>query len=204
MTSKTLNRKARFFDRWAPTYDLLFTTVIYQAIHQRLLEYVQLSAQPYVLDLGCGTGRLLNRLAAEFPHLQGTGLDLSAEMLRQARLTHQHHPRLIFVQGNAAALPFEDGQFEAVFNTISFLHYPDPKSVLAEVSRVLAPGGRFYLVDLTTPKWRSQVLRVRNPMGGFQLYSPTARKTLAATTNLSWVEHQYLLGPVLLTIFAKA
>ncbi len=85
MTRILISNKEKFFDRWAPNYDFLLTSVFYQAVHKRLIEYVELPEQPNVLDLGCGTGRLLNRLATEFPALQGTGLDLSAEMLHQAR-----------------------------------------------------------------------------------------------------------------------
>uniref|UniRef100_A0A1D9G4F6 Methyltransferase domain-containing protein n=1 Tax=Moorena producens (strain JHB) TaxID=1454205 RepID=A0A1D9G4F6_MOOP1 len=65
MSSNFFSIKEKFFDLWAPNYDILFTTVFYQALHKRLLEYVELTNQPNVLDLGCGTGRLLNRLAQE-------------------------------------------------------------------------------------------------------------------------------------------
>ncbi|MFN7662023.1 MAG: class I SAM-dependent methyltransferase, partial [Dolichospermum sp.] len=72
-----------------------------------------------VLDLGCGTGRLLDRLANQFPEITGTGLDLSPQMLRVARQNNRHRPRLIYLEGNAENLPFAEGQFNAVFNTIS-------------------------------------------------------------------------------------
>ena len=107
-----------------------------------MLEYVDLLPQPNVLDLGCGTGRLLSKLAATFPDLRGTGLDLSAQMIRQARSRSHHWPRLIYLQeGNALALPFADGQFNAVFNGLSFLPYLSPEQVFAQVSRVLQKGG---------------------------------------------------------------
>lgn len=149
MTDHALNNKEKFFDLWAPNYDFLLTTVFYQAVHKRLLEYVELPNPPCVLDLGCGTGRLLHRLATQFPALQGTGLDLSAQMLHQAQQLNQHWVRLIYKQGNAESLPFVDCRFDAVFNTLSFLHYPNPQQVFSEVSRVLRPDGRFYLVDYT-------------------------------------------------------
>lgn len=86
------NNKQQLFDLWAPLYDFLFPSVLYQAIHKRMLEYVQLPSYPNVLDIGCGTGRLLDRLATERSDLQGTGLDFSAEMLRQARRSNRHQP----------------------------------------------------------------------------------------------------------------
>jgi ubiquinone/menaquinone biosynthesis C-methylase UbiE len=202
VTNNLLNQKQQLFDRWAPRYDWIFPSVFYQAIHKRLLEYVNLPEKSNVLDLGCGTGRLLDRLAFQFLNLRGTGLDFSPQMLRQARQQNRHHPRLIYVQGNAEALPFADGQFDAVFNTLSFLHYPKPEQVFSEVSRVLHPGGYFYLVD---PSLKQQVdsPHISVSPGGIRIYSPQMREQLGKQVGLSCLSHQYLLGPVLLTIFTK-
>ncbi len=208
--SKTsfFEQKTDFFDRWAPGYDCLLTTVFYQAIHQRLLDYVSLPAQAQVLDLGCGTGKFLNRLAARFPDLRGLGLDLSPVMLRQARRKNQHHPRLIFCPGNAESIPSGDAkgtasaarQFDAVFNTISFLHYPDPQRVFQEIARVLRPQGKFYLADYS-PRCLGSSLSLTP--GGLKFYSAQKRQELAQTSGLQCQGHYYLLGPVLLSIFTQ-
>ncbi|MEQ8757177.1 MAG: class I SAM-dependent methyltransferase [Coleofasciculus sp. G1-WW12-02] len=194
--------KQKIFDLWAPNYDLLFTTVFYQAVHQRLLEYVELPENPNVLDLGCGTGRLLHRLATQFPTLKGTGLDLSSQMLRQARQSNQHRPRLIFKQGNAESLPFTEGQFDAVFNTISFLHYPQPQQVLFEVNRVLGEGGRFYLVDYIG---RKKTVSFSIPLftNNLRFYSREQREQFGTVAGMECLGHHFLLGPVMLTIFRR-
>jgi ubiquinone/menaquinone biosynthesis C-methylase UbiE len=202
MTSNFLRNKKRLFDQWAPRYDWLFPSVIYQAIHKRLLEYVDLPQGANLLDIGCGTGKLLNRLLSKFPDVRGTGLDLSPEMLRMARQSDRHRPRLIYIQGQAESLPFGEGQFDAVFSSISFLHYLQPEQVLREVARVLSPGGRFYLVDITTTKQTDpQVLPMSH--GSMRFYSPQQRQVFGSSAGLLSVSHHYLLGPVLLTIFAK-
>lgn len=201
MISNFLKDKKQLFDRWSATYDWIIPSVYYQAIHQRLLTKVELPANPQVLDLGCGTGRLLNRLAQNYPDLQGTGLDFSAQMLRVARQNNQHHPRLIYVEGNAESLPFTEGQFNAVFNTISFLHYPNPQQVFTEVARVLAPGGKFYLVDITSRKQVSHL--VANSPTRMRFYNQEQRQELGATAGILCLGHYYLLGPVLLSVFAK-
>lgn len=202
MTNDFLKNKQFIFDRWAPSYDWLLPSVFYRAVHQRLLEYANLPERANVLDLGCGTGRLLERLANQFPELRGTGLDLSPKMLQMARMSNRHHPRLIFVEGKAEELPFSDGQFDAVFNTISFLHYLEPKQVLQEVARVLKPGGSFYLVDITTKKQNApQTLSISHQE--IKFYSPQQREILGAAANFSWAHHHYLLGSVLLTVFTK-
>jgi ubiquinone/menaquinone biosynthesis C-methylase UbiE len=198
MQANYFENKEKIFDRWALNYDFLLTTVFYQAVHKRLLDYVRLPERAQVLDLGCGTGRLLNRLAAQFSDLQGTGLDLSSQMLRQARQTNLHHPRLIFVRGNAEFLSFAEGQFDAVFNTISFLHYSHPDRVLAQVSRVLKSSGYFYLVDWM---WRGGSFMPLT-RAGINFYTPQQREKLGRDAQLKCMGHYHLLGDILLTIFS--
>ncbi|NEZ64545.1 class I SAM-dependent methyltransferase [Leptolyngbyaceae cyanobacterium CCMR0082] len=198
----TSPNKRQLFDRWAPLYDLLFPSVFYQATHQRLLDYVDLPQHSHVLDIGCGTGRLLDRLAAKYPDLQGTGLDFAPEMLRQARRTNRHRPRLIFVQGNANPLRFADKQFDAVFNTLSFLHYAAPDQVFAEIYRVLRPGGRFYLVD-PAARVSTETLKVPVSPGGIKFYGSQVREHMGTQVGFRCVQHQYLLGPNLMTMFVK-
>ncbi|MEL6129755.1 MAG: class I SAM-dependent methyltransferase [Cyanobacteria bacterium J06627_3] len=194
------NKKQQLFDRWAPLYDCIFPSVFYQATHKRLLDYVELPKRCHVLDIGCGTGRLLNRLAAKYTDLQGTGLDFSPEMLRQARQSNRHRPRLIFVQGDVAPLRFADEQFDAVFNTLSFLHYSEPEQVFAEVYRVLRPDGRFYLVD---PAAAAGIWHLPVSPNGIRLYSKTMRQQMGMQAGFECSKHQFLLGPNLLTIFIK-
>ncbi|MGD1698414.1 class I SAM-dependent methyltransferase [Dapis sp. BLCC M229] len=201
MTNNT-SIKQTFFDRWAPSYDWLFPSVVYQAIHKRLLEYVNLPTSANVLDLGCGTGKLIHRLAVNFPNLKGTGLDLSPEMISQANSRNCYPQRLTFLLGNAEEMPFAEEQFDAVFNTISFLHYPHPQQVFNEVSRVLRPGGYFYLVD-SYFKWQDEFQYLSISPGGLNLYSPTAREKLGEEAGLNLQANYYLLGAVLLTIFTK-
>jgi ubiquinone/menaquinone biosynthesis C-methylase UbiE len=200
MTEEFTSQKQNFFNNWAPNYDFVFVSVFYQALHLRLLDYLGLPDRSQVLDLGCGTGKLLDRLADRFPDLQGIGVDLSAEMLRQARLANRHHPRLIFVRGNAEDLPCGAGQFDAVFNTVSFLHYQHPDRVFAEISRVLKPGGKFYLVDYIPPS-TSQTQEVSFTPGGARFYSPERRAKLGQQAGLTCLEHHSLLDRVYLTIF---
>ncbi len=200
MTNNFYQQKENFFNLWAPYYDCLFTTVFYQAIHQRLLEYVELEENTWVLDIGCGTGRLLNRLAAKFPTVKAIGLDLSPLMLRRARAQNPFRKRFIFVSGNAESLSFADEQFNAVFCTVSFLHYPHPQRVFEQVSRVLANGGRFYLVDayggeknhLVSVPW----------IGEMRWYNRQQREQLGTEAGLSAIAHHYLLPGILLTIFS--
>lgn len=202
MTDSFFLNKQWFFDRWAPFYDFLLTTVFYQAVHKRLLEFVELPNSANILDIGCGTGRLLQRLAKQFPDLEGTGLDLSPQMIKEAKNKNIYGDRLQFLQGNVEALPFPESSFDAVFCTISFLHYPHPELVLAEIKRVLRPGGVFYLADYTVNDW-TEYREVAVSPGKLRWYSRKKREQLANTAGLSCLSHHYLIGPVLLTKFVN-
>lgn len=103
-----------------------------------------------LLDIGTGTGRIADFLAAQAEHV--TGLDKSPDMLRLARARLQRLPASQFelVQGDFAALPFADGTFDTVIMH-QVLHYAQaPEIVLMEAARVTRPGGRIAIVDLAT------------------------------------------------------
>ncbi|MGC9502881.1 class I SAM-dependent methyltransferase [Baaleninema sp.] len=203
MTSSFFEGKRQFFDIWASNYDFLLTTVVYQAVHQRLLEFVELPPSPRVLDLGCGTGRLLDRLARTYPDLQGTGLDLSSEMIQQARKRNAFGDRLDFEVGNVERLPFDAEQFDAVFCTVSFLHYPRPEVAIAEIDRLLKPGGRFYWVDyLPFPGFGDNSIYPVSP-GGLRLYTKLQREDFAKPIGWRCQGHHHLLFRIVLTIFSK-
>ncbi len=209
MNSTIFSEKQTFFDRWAPNYDFFLTSAIFLAIHQRMLEYAQIPDEANILDIGCGTGRLLDRLAKEYATLRGIGLDLSQKMILEARKRNLYADRIEYRQGNAESLPFGDSKFDVVFNMMSFPHYPHPQTVLSEICRVLRSGGRFYLVDITPPpnvKVRQQTNAdlFLSGMGGVRFYSLPQRERLGREAGLNFLGHRYLLGPVVLTMFARS
>lgn len=197
--------KQTLFNRWAPIYDWPLTSVFYQAVHQRILDYAQIPELANVLDLGCGTGKLLNRLAKAEPTLTGTGLDFSSEMLTQALQKSFDPNRLTYCQGSTDQMPLPDSVFDCAFCSISFLHYPDPIAVLQELRRVLKPGGYFHLADYAPSLWSSQSEQAL-PMSPnkIKFYSAGARSAMAQQADLNIVSHHYLMGPVMLTIFQKS
>ena len=196
--------KVDFFDLWAPSYDWLLPSVFYQAVHARLLDYVQLPEPARVLDIGCGTGKLLNRLARAIPNVTGVGIDFASGMIEQAALKTPYPDRLQFVQGDVTKLPFEASTFSGIFCSISFLHYPEPAQALREIARVLQLGGYFYLADFAPPPWAQSdtVIRGFTP-NGVRFYNAKARENLGYAAGLQCDRHDYLLGPVMLTRFSR-
>jgi SAM-dependent methyltransferase len=107
-----------------------------------------------VLEVGCGPGHLSIRLARQ-QGLEVTGLDLDPAMIQRARanldrldrLGHGDGRRPSFLVGDVASLAFPDGSFDLVVSTLSMHHWADPAAGLAEVGRVLRPGGRALVWD---------------------------------------------------------
>jgi SAM-dependent methyltransferase len=104
-----------------------------------------------VLEVGCGPGHLSIDLARH--GLTVTGLDLDPAMIERARSNAEGDaptmgPGPTFVLGDVAALPFEDASFDLVVSTLSMHHWSEPTAGLAEIARVLRPGGRALIWDL--------------------------------------------------------
>jgi ubiquinone/menaquinone biosynthesis C-methylase UbiE len=104
-----------------------------------------------VLEVGCGPGRLSIRLARRHG-LEVTGLDLDPAMIERARanagrLGTGGESGPSFVVGDVASLPFPDGSFDLVVSTLSMHHWAEQAAGLAEIGRVLRPGGRALVWD---------------------------------------------------------
>ena len=111
----------------------------------------ELEKEPFrdLLDCGCGTGPILSLLSERYPDRRFTGIDFSEKMLEKARA--KRLPNVTLVLGDCEALPFAGGSFDVVICSQSFHHYPDPQVFFAGAARVLRPGGRLILRDMTLP-----------------------------------------------------
>jgi SAM-dependent methyltransferase len=135
----------------AGAYDLLVGWP-FSGLYERVARAVAVAySSGSVLEVGSGPGRLAARLARLAPGLAITGLDLDPGMVRLARRRAAGAgvaARVRFVLGDVAALPFPDARFGLVFSTASMHHWEDAARGLAEVHRVLAPGGEAWIYDL--------------------------------------------------------
>ncbi len=137
------------FNRWATTYDRHWMQrIIFNPIQRAVLEVAaeQVGRPGAILDVGCGTGKLLKSARSRFPDARLVGVDAAEQMVKYAQSTTPAGT-IEFRQGIAESLPFPNGSFDLVFSTMTFHHWQDQARGAAEVARVLAPGGRWLLAD---------------------------------------------------------
>ncbi len=100
-----------------------------------------------LLDCGCGTAPMLTLLKEKYPDKRYTGIDLTPKMIEVAR--SKNMPDVELVVGDCENLPFDEGSFDVVICCQSFHHYPNVQDFFDSVYRVLRPGGRLILRDMT-------------------------------------------------------
>ena len=139
----------RMFDRIAPVYDLM-NRLMTAGLDRRwrwLAAEAVVRPGDRVLDACCGTGDLA--IAAVRAGGEVTGLDFAPRMLERAR---RKAPSVRWVEGDLLALPFDPGAFDAATVGFGVRNVEDLTRALGELRRVLVPGGRLAVLEITTPR----------------------------------------------------
>ena len=144
-------RLQREFNRWADEGEGAKMERHHLDITEKTMRRMDLRPGERILDLGCGSGwatRLLARIVGEGPQSFGqvVGVDISDEMIRQARAASKEFDNVMFVVGSSAQIPWEENFFDKVLSVESFYYYPDQERALAELFRVMTPHGRLFIL----------------------------------------------------------
>ncbi len=140
---KEYSKLAAFYDRRWEFY--------INATVSNTLSRLQLTGSERIVDIGCGTGVLLERLAASHSPDLLTGIEPVQAMREQAR---SRLPGAVELrEGWAEALPSADGEFDVVVSCNMFHYVRQPEKALAEMRRVLRPGGTLVLTDWCDDYW---------------------------------------------------
>ena len=147
MSKDFVELSKKWFNKQAPVYDDT-NTILYSKYGkiscENIFEFLKDKEYKKLLDIGCGTGYLIEMLAksheAEF-----IGLDLSPEMIKQANNKSIKNAK--FIEGRSDEIPFEDNTFNIVTCSQSFHHYPNTDKAMQEARRVLRTGGLYILSD---------------------------------------------------------
>lgn len=141
------------FDRIARVYDLINSVMTAGLHHQwrrRAADLANVGSGDRVLDVATGTGDLAIELASRVGRTgEVVGSDFSEEMLALAR---KKAPGQRFEWGNALELPYADGEFAAATVGFGARNFSDLDRGLAEMARVVRPGGRVVILEITTPQ----------------------------------------------------
>jgi demethylmenaquinone methyltransferase/2-methoxy-6-polyprenyl-1,4-benzoquinol methylase len=140
------------FDRIAPRYDLLNRVLSFgrdASWRHRAVALAKLGAGERALDVGAGTGDLALALARAGPSGRVVAIDLAPQMLLRARL--RADASLGYVVASAEALPFADGLFSCVVAGFAVRNFGDLPRALGDMRRVLRPGGRAVVLELSLP-----------------------------------------------------
>ena len=132
------------YSKEAKRYDEKWSFYV-DATTRETMRRLELEGTERILDVGCGTGELLARLAAKHPAAQLAGLDPVAEMLEVAR--QKLRPGVDLRVGWANELPWPDESFDLVVSCNMFHYITHPVEAVAEMDRVLRPGGRIVITD---------------------------------------------------------
>jgi SAM-dependent methyltransferase len=148
---------AAFFYRW-------WAEPALAPMHDRIVEEVPI-VSGNLLDVGCGPGRLTRRIAERHPEVRVTGLDLSADMIRQAR-RGPGLPNLEFRQGSPASAGSSE-EWDMALSILSFHHWEEPVEDLSAVHRALKPGGRLWIYEQDAEASNGELHADRAPLWGF-------------------------------------
>jgi ubiquinone/menaquinone biosynthesis C-methylase UbiE len=190
--SKHIERNKTKWDRWAETADGKGKLYEYlRSAQTNLLASIGIKENVDFLDIGCGTGFAVG-LAAEMAGYTGAfyGADLSPKMIEKARENFSDSI-FHFIVADSESIPLENNSFDIIICTNSFHHYLHPGIVMKEISRLLKPSGRVYILDPAADLWiikvADRILRLIEPEH-VKIYSTAEFKKMIIGSGLKYVD----------------
>lgn len=177
------------FDELVSFFDSMARTTWLGGIHDTLKEKTGSWRDKNVLDVGCGTGRLLLRGADEADKL--TGIDLSSEMIKastQNFFFHNRSKKGEFLIGDACDLPFGDESFDVALSTCVLFLLPEPEVGIKEMIRVLKPGGTLAMLNPSEKMNQMEAFQYckQHNISGFE------QTAMLKWANVSTRRHRYI------------
>jgi SAM-dependent methyltransferase len=188
-------RDVQHFEKWSHTYEgSWMQSRLFTRVHQAVLDLAAPLPPPVsVLDVGCGTGRLLRAAETRWPRTQLIGVDPAQGMVDEARrLT----PLATIHRGLAEEIPLPDASVDLAFSTISSHHWHNPAKGIKEIARILRPGGHFILADFAMPR---VLAWLTFHTGGL---TAADRRRLFTAADLSIERQQTIVYPFILVTLA--
>jgi arsenite methyltransferase len=191
----TDERLRREFNDWAKAGKGPSMEKGHRPVGEQAIELMNIPAGAAVLDVGCGSGWASRLMAKKANAGRVVGIDISDEMVQVARESSSSFTNTTFEVASAEKLPFKDGEFSHAFSMESLYYYADIPRALAEIKRVLRPGGAFttvvdlYLESRPTHQW---VDDLKVPV---QLLSTAQYRSLFENAGFTNVRDQRIYDP---------
>jgi len=188
---KKSKKSIEFFDCWAQSYDsFVFRGFLYWAQH-KVAQELGFMHQENLLDVGCGTGRLIETVLNNTLVASVYGVDVSREMLRQSRdrvgKTKKVTLLKVAVEELTEFLPKE--HFHNVACNTAFHHFCDPLVALIEMRKVLKPGGKLIISDMDFPPLLFMNILWKLEPGFVKMYNKDEWKEMLEAAGLKFVSH---------------
>ena len=208
------------FDRIADRYDLMnsvMTAGMHHRWRERAADLAQLGPDSSALDVCCGTGDLALELASRVGSGgRVVGLDFSAPMLELAQAkSRDAGAHVTWMQGNALELPFSGAEFDAATVGFGARNVVDLDRGIAEMARVVRPGGRVVILEITTPRrpplswfyavWFDRIVPLLGTLAGDRdayTYLPTSVRRFPPAEELAALMHAAGLEQIRYSIMA--
>jgi ubiquinone/menaquinone biosynthesis C-methylase UbiE len=176
------------FDELVSFFDGMASTKWLGSIHDELKKLTGEWSSKSVLDVGCGTGRLLLRGIEEAQHL--TGIDLSSEMVKASKqnfFLRNKSNKGTFLVGDAYELPFQDRKFDIALSTCVMFLLPEPERGIKEMLRVIKDNGMIGMLNPTHKMNQGEAFAYCKNHGitGFE------QTTMLKWSNVSTKRHRY-------------
>jgi len=154
------------FDRLAVNYDSSMARNT-RKFYSLLLSQVELTKGAVVLDVACGTGTILRRMA-DVCQINGSGIDMSENMIEQAK---RKCPEMNIQLSRCEQTPFADKTFDIITTCLAYHHFSDKAGFIKEAARIIKPGGALYIADPSFPgfirKFLNGFFRIIRVAGAF-------------------------------------
>ena len=141
-TIKTFNKQSKVYDKSLYGYNP-------RKNYHKILSRLKLNKDS-LIDIGCGTGEVLNIINNTYPNTKLYGLDISKDMIKVAKKKDKSK-RIEYVVGDAENIPYKDNSFDILITSESFHHYPNPSKAINEFHRVLKNNAKLILCDMYRP-----------------------------------------------------
>lgn len=136
------------FTQWAENYDNPLTSITFRQTNSHIVKLLNPKPNSSLLDVGCGSGILIQKLLTLNRNLKLYGLDITPKMVEVAKKKFINNSSVKISLGSAIKMPYEDNSFDYVACASSFHHHPDPLLSVKEMIRVLKPGGKLIILDM--------------------------------------------------------